>query len=361
MATIPASDFLQAIKTGIAKVKDLSTVLYLEKGKLHLVFQGPAVRYSTSIKVVGDDFPPVELDIQGLYRLISTYVNDLTLTMDNNYIQIKSGRSRVRVPCSIVSGFSPTSTEVSEEELEAEDGVFRGLLKNHPLKNAGNLNLKKSLQAIKDNVTKAELVVEAAWGKSKFLKIKLVDQFHGILAVISLPEVPLKQTVSIRIPLSSFLNLLDIEGDLYVDGSKVVVKNKRESLECRFIQGSVFGTIEDMENICNQPKKYAIVGGKSLHDIVKKVASISENDDYISFSTKKENLVLSADTSKAEIIESISIEGKLDGFKLSPKNLLDITTTMAGHVQIADIGHSVIFKSALGDLQMNAAIVKMEA
>ncbi len=357
---IKADDLITAIKTGLSKVKDATASISSEKGKVRIVFKGSAVTYSHSIAGEGKSFPAYELDIANLNKLIASHASsDIDLSVDGNEFTIKRGRSKIKVPCSSHDSFMSDSTdEAITNDVETSD-MFRGWVKNHPLKSAASL--KRAIQSIKDNVTKTELIVEAEWGKSDFLKVKIVDQFHGILAVVKLAEVPMKKKVRICVPLSSFINLLDMTGDLYVDPTKVIVKNDDSYLECRFIAGSAFGTIDDMMKIFKSIDTTLTTSAKELNAVVKKISSVSEADDSITLRYHKKNLQLESATSKAEILEVIEAEGKLaNSFKLSPKNLLDITSCLVGSVAIGDEGHSVVFKSKKDDISINAAIVKME-
>lgn len=353
---IKADELIKALKTGISKARDAQTLISCKKGKVSLVFKSASIVYSVIIDGEGKSFSDIEVDAQNLNKLIASYSGkDVTISVDGHEFTVKCGRSKIKIPCSPYDGFHSDHVE----EAVSDGSTFSGWIKNHPLNSAASL--KKAIQSIKDNVTKTELVVEAEWGKTDLLKVKLVDQFHGILAVVKLPKVPMKEKVRICIPLSSFIHLLDMSGDLYVDSTKVIIKEPTQSLECKFIAASAFGSIDDMVKLIKSVESPLKFSAKDLHTVVKKINSISESDDSISIRQEKKYLMVTASTSKAEVIESIEVEGSLaSAFKLSPKNLLDISSCLIGDVSLGDEGHTIIFKSKKGDIAINGAIVKME-
>ena len=358
--TVSSEAFLTVLKTGLSKVKDSSTSIAASKKGLTVRFAGSAVTYQVIMEGEGKSFSDTEFDATNLSRLIATWKGEIEINVDGPELTVKRGRSIVTVPCAPSASFmSEDETEGNVEVEEEDKSFFRGWIKNHPLNSA--TSLKRALQSIKDNVTKTELVVEAEWGKTDLLKVQMIDQFHGILAYVKLPEVPQKKKVRIRIPMSAFLQLLDVTGDLYVDNSKVMIKDGNQALTCRFIANAAFGSIDDMVELVSGAKADIVVDGKELHSIVKRATAISEQDDVIVLSSKKKNFIVECATMKASVKEVIDGDGSLaKPVSLSPKNLQDITSCLEGKVSLSDMGHSIVFKSKKGDIQIHGAVVKRE-
>lgn len=360
--TVEADVFLTAIKSGLgklAKVKDAAYSISARKGKLVLLFAGSSIRYERSLPCEGK-LERVAFDATLLYRMASNFKGPLSIEVDSTDLIVKHGkRSTLKIPANVSDyDYGDASASVSDAST-VEEGMFSGWLKKHPLTNAAAL--RKALSSIKDNVTpETELVVDLEWGGgSDILKVKIVDQFHGILAYVKLKE-SMKKRVNIRLPISSFLLLLDIDGEMYVDGSKVLIRNEEQSLQCKFIAGSAFGSIDDMVNLIGQAKPQITVPSKDFLNIVKRVVTISEQDDYLSLSANGKRLLMEAKTTKASISEAIATKGELSSVALSPKNLQDIALCLTGDVSLTDSGAAIIFKSAKDDIVINGALVKME-
>lgn len=358
--TVEADVFLTAVKIGLAKVKDAACSISARKGKLVLLFAGSSVRYERNIACEGK-LDKVAFNAALLHRMASGFKGPITLDMEGNDLTVKHGkRSTLKIPSEGSDyDYGDASDDDVAEAPAVEEGMFAGWLKKHPLTNAASL--RKALSSIKDNITpKTELVVDIEWGeKSDILKVKIVDQFHGILAYVKLKQT-FKKKVSIRLPISSFLLLLDMDGELYVDGGKVIIRNDEHSLSCRFIAGSAFGSIADMVSLINQAEPQITVPSKEFLNVIKRAVTISEQDDYLSLSADGKQLLVESKTTKASISEAIAAKGKLGNVALSPKNLQDIAMCLTGDVSLTDIGETIIFKSAKDDIVINGALVKME-
>ena len=354
---VKSEELNDLFKTGLAKVKDSQTIIQFNKGELTVTFSGTSVRYQRKIAGEGKSLPALEFDAALLMKLINTYKGDIEISLDNAELKVKRGRSSVKVAC-VKSNMFMSIDDTSDEGITTEDGLFNGWVQKHPLNSA--ISLRKALQSIRDNIAKTELVVEAEWGKSDLLKVKIVDQFHGIMAYVKLEEKPSKNKVRIRVPLSSFLLMLDVQGDLYVDSSRVLIKNSEHTLECRFVSGAAFGTIDDMTKLVEDTKPQLTCDGKELNAIVKRITSIAESDDTIRVAMAKDKLVVEASTVKATIREVLKSDGTLQNEAiLPPKNLNDITSCLSGKVSIGEAGRSLIFKSTVKDITIHGALVKM--
>lgn len=357
MITLNSENFLQAVKTGIAKVKDASVSISAEASKLNLNFIGSSVQYQTYLTCSKGNLAATSFDAALLLKIVNTKSQDIVISQDGPELKFKAGRTIVKLSS------SPYVVDDLESRVESDIPVstdtFTGWTKKHPLYSA--ISLKRSLQAIKDNITKSELVVEAQWGGDNLLKVKLVDQFHGILCVVKLDNIPTKKSVHIRLPLSSFLLMMDIKGDLYIDHSKVIVKDDDQTLTCFFVAATSFGSIEDMLSIV-KVKAQMTCEAKELIQAVKQVISITEPDDAINFAAKEGKLTIAAQAVKGSMRTSIKATGKFNSsFSLPPKNLQDIVSCLSKTAHISDIGTSLVLSSVNEDITVHGALVKLEA
>lgn len=355
--TLNSEDFLPAVKTGLAKVRDAIVSIEAAQSILHLKFNGISIKYHIDIACSKGNLTAASFDAALLVKTLTAKSGELSISQDGPELKFKLGRTSVKLG----SNSELSGAEIEEGttgEVPFSSDTFTGWTKKHPLYSA--LSLKRSLQAIKDNIAKTELVVEAEWGKDDILKVKLVDQFHGILCIVKLPSIPTRRHVYIRLPLSSFLLLMDIKGDLYIDSTKVIVKDNAQVLECAFIASNSYGTIADMMQMVGV-KSQVTCDAKELIQAVKQLTSITEQDDAIQFSAKEKSLALSTQAVKGSLRTSLSVKGKLAStFSLPPKNLQDIVSCMAKTVQLTDIGPNVIFTSISDDITVHGALRKLE-
>lgn len=358
---VSSEEFRAALKTGLAKVKEPITSIAVRKEKLTLSFTGASVNYQKTIACGDGKIEPTAFDAALLSKFVASFEGDMDISVDGPDLKLfRKGRSKVTVPCApFATGYTDDGDAANVADVEDDPTLFKGWIKQHPLHHI--YSLKSALKAIKDNITKTELVVEAEWGGNKMLRLKITDQFHGLLIIANLPEVPIKQKVRIRLPLSSFLLLTDITGDLFVDAGHAIIKDETQVLTCRFLAGASFGSIDDMQSLVSQAKTEIQVDAKELHGVVSRISSIAEQDDMIVLSTKGKKITVAAELTKAAIKEFLPSNGEIEGsIALPPKNFQDITTCMSGMLTLSDLGNSVIFKSRKAEVVIYGAVVKVE-
>ncbi|QIG70311.1 hypothetical protein EVB87_211 [Rhizobium phage RHph_N28_1] len=357
---VSSEEFRAALKIGLAKVKDPITSVAIRKGKLTLSFTGASVNYQKTIECGEGKLEPTAFDASLLSKLATPFSGELDLSVDGPDLKLfKKGRSKVTVPCApFATGYSDDGDAENVEAVEDDPTLFKGWIEKHPLHHI--YSLKSALKAIKDNITKTELVVEAEWGVNKLLRLKITDQFHGLLIIANLPEIPHKKKVRIRLPLSSFLLLTDITGDLFVDAGQAIIKDESQVLTCRFLAGAAFGSIDDMQTLVSQAKSETQVDAKELHNVVSRIAAIAEQDDMVNVSSNGKKLTVGAEMTKAAVKDFLPSKGELGAFALPPKNFQDVTTCLSGMVSISDLGNSVIFKARKGEVVIYGAVVKVE-
>ena len=321
---VDAVEFNATLKMGLAKVKSAVVLISASKTLLTLSFHGPAVRYSRWIKckISGEGFSDKAVDSVLLQKLLTSYKGEMTISLSNTHLSFKS-KGTVTLPfADFNSDFNPY--EVKDVN---NNNTYKGVIKNHPLYHTSTL--KKSLQAIKDNISKEELMVEAKWGgKSKTLDVMVIDQFHGVLCRIDIEDMGKSKEYDIKLPLSAFLLLIDSRGDITIEGSRLEVRGEDFEMSFSFILGTTFASIDDMIALVNV-KPTAKVDGLSALTAAKKATAISEDDDSLIIYTKKNVLYLKCETEKATIKEAIACTGNLpESLKLTPKNFLDLLSSM---------------------------------
>lgn len=353
---IESAELSSCLKIGLAKVKDATATMVASKNILTLYFNGAAVRYAHRISYKGDKgFTERAFDAPLLQKLVSAFKGETEISVTTSQIIFKN-RSTVKITSQV-----PEYVASEDDDVKTNgENAIAGKVKNHPLWTTSTL--KTALKAIKDNVAKTELLVEAKWGgESKTLDVMVTDAFHGVLCTVVLDEPPVtKKEVVIRLPLSSFLLLIDMRGDLYMDENKIEVKGDNFDFMFSFLSGSAFASIEDMRILTKQADQVKTDGG-SLVIAAKKAAEITEDDDTLEIYTKKEKLYIVCETERASIKEVISCHGSFKHrMKLSPKNFLDILAgTGSSDVTMAMTADNLIIRTS-GKTSIAGAMVRYE-
>lgn len=351
MITVDGKEFQTVLKVGLSKVKGARCSLSATKKSLTLYFNNETIQYRYKMQAIGES--TVEQAFEGalLYKLVQTFKGELQLDVTSSTLYVKHGRSKVSVPT-----MPPVDTMLDEAPIEKESSTFKGWITNHPLYRAELV--KKSLQSIQDNITSSELLVEALWGdNSNTLKIMVTDQFHGLLATVSDKEVYTDKAIRINLPLSSFLLMMDIRGDLYIGHNYVEVKSENARLRCTYLANEGVASIEEFESV-GKIKPQIYVDQQDTLDVLKKVIAFSEEDDVVSFHCKKNLFYIGMESTRGSVKEGIECNGSIDECRVSPKNTVDIFAGLSkGKVGLAtNQGNLVVFYEAL-DKNKSVSIV----
>lgn len=357
---VKSEQFIAVVSLGLSKVTAGVTTLAAKDGYLQLTFSNAAVRYQKRIACGEGKIAEVAFDAVMLKKLFTDTSGDAEISVNGPELIVKRGRSNCKVQCiaaSTMSEFAESENDDTAADAEGVDpNIFQGWLKKHPLSHL--VAYKKNLTAIRDNLTKEELVVEAEWGEDVNLILKIADQFHGIIVYVTLPEIPAKKRVRIRLPLNSFLLLLDITGKLYVDAKKAMITDDTQTLSCKFIVGSSFGSIDEMAGLINKFDPKVEAEAKDFLSICKRVTAICEDDDTVTLHTKNKHLIVAASTEKAAVREALMATGSIDKMTLSPKNLFDLANVMAGTVKFDATETALLMRCKRGDAVVYGAMVK---
>lgn len=330
-AVVDAVDFTSTLKRGLDKVKSAFVSISASPTLLTISLVGPAVKYRRWIPCKAESgFSEKTVDSALLQKLLASYKGTLTISLSSTHMHFKT-RGTVSLP---FSDFGQQDNAYEVKDLN-DNGGYKGVIKNHPLYHTSNL--KRSLQAIKDNVSKEELMVEAKWGgESTTLDVMVIDQFHGVLCRIDISEMGKSKEYDIRLPLSAFLLLLDTKGDITIENQRLEVRGEDFEMSFTFVAVASPATIEDMIGLVSA-KSQVKVDGLAILTAAKKATAISEPDDALFLYTKSDNLFLKCETSAATIKEKLPCSGKLPSkIKLTPKNFLDVLASMgASDVEMA--------------------------
>ena len=352
MVVVDSKEFQAVMKLGLSKVKGAECSLSASKKYLTLHFNNPTVQFQYKIDSRGESLHEYSFDGVLLQTLTNNFKDEMEIEAGGSYLLLKNKRSKVTLPTLPPS--EQMYTEDSSKDATKIKG-FSGSITDHPLHQAETI--KKSLQSIKDNISGTDLVVEAQWGgKQDFLKIMVVDQFHGLLANLENKQEVKGNFVKIHLPLTSLLLLMDLRGDLYVGETYIEVKSERSKLRCAYLSGEGVASIEEFETLMNAGASVYVQQTEVLA-AMKKVIKLAEPDDSLTMYAKKTILYVGIETSKGSIKEGIECRGVMDKVNLSPKNALDIFAGIyKGEVGMTVANGNLLVYSSLTDKERNVSL-----